>query len=801
VPGNYHDYLESLPLELDAGTSLETACSGAGITDGDIIMIGADQYTCRQRLAVMQEALSNSIDVNVGLMRFNTNTLPLGPCTAGFNTPFGFFCTERGPRTTTSTGTDGGTILRSVDNINTASVESDFLTTLNNLTPSGNTPLTESLYEAYRYYSGETRLYGSGSSTDAGALSGGSYDSPITNECQDNNIVLLSDGLPTADQFADNEISAIVPGTCNFDDTSTDEDDQDGNGGSCLDDLAGYMANTDLIPDADVVGNNPVFTYTIGFTSDIPLLQAAADAGRRPGALPGSGYFLANDTVSLEAAFRTVVSNIQSVDADTFVAPAVTVNAFNRLQNREDLYYLVFAPDESPRWGGNLKRYSINADAEIIDANSNVAVSPSTGFFVDTARSVWSETPDGAVVEDGGAAEQLAVNRTLLASLNANTNVVTSLTDNTTADPAASVARFVSETAALDIGQVGLSNDETTENRNAIAAWTIGADIDNERLRGDTAPNNYLGETLHGTPYVLSYGTSADTPEDIVFFTTNQGMLHAIDADSDEFGTDGGDELWSYIPDPDLLENLGDYYNRTGADHVYGLDAAIAFDVDRNETNNEVDKAYLYFGQRRGGSKYFAVDVTEADEDSEQIKKLFTIDGGNGEFSNMGQSWATPIPTTIRYCPGSPVDGRSCPLRDVLIISGGYDVAYDDSTSDLSLLAGNVSGNAIYIVDAQKPVSGGTDTRGSVLWMAGSSVIDNNRDLVIPEMQHSIPAEPTVLDMNGDGAIDVMFAVDIAGKVFRVDFNFGSLDTDGDGFIDIGSLGNAVNAGRRRLDC
>jgi len=168
---------------------------------------------------------------------------------------------------------------------------------LNNLTPSGNTPLTESLYEAYRYYSGETRLYGSGSSTDAGALSGGSYDSPITNECQDNNIVLLSDGLPTADQFADNEISAIVPGTCNFDDTSTDEDDQDGNGGSCLDDLAGYMANTDLIPDADVVGNNPVFTYTIGFTSDIPLLQAAADAGRRPGALPGSGYFLANDTV------------------------------------------------------------------------------------------------------------------------------------------------------------------------------------------------------------------------------------------------------------------------------------------------------------------------------------------------------------------------------------------------------------------------------------------------------------------------------------------------------------------------
>ena len=41
---------------------------------------------------------------------------------------------------------------------------------------------------------------------------------------------------------------------------------------------------------------------------------------------------------------------------------------------------------------------------------------------------------------------------------------------------------------------------------------------------------------------------------------------------------------------------------------------------------------------------------------------------------------------------------------------------------------------------------------------------------MIGEMKHSIPSPPSVLDLNRDGAIDVMFAIDLAGQIFRYDF-------------------------------
>ena len=128
VPGNYHDYLQSLPPGIEIGSSLATACDN--LDDGDFVLIDNIQYVCRQRLAVMQEALTASIstidDVNVGLMRFNRNSL--------------------GSNGNISNGTDGGTIIEAVDDINTDSVRTDFLASLNSLQPSGNTPLAESMY-------------------------------------------------------------------------------------------------------------------------------------------------------------------------------------------------------------------------------------------------------------------------------------------------------------------------------------------------------------------------------------------------------------------------------------------------------------------------------------------------------------------------------------------------------------------------------------------------------------------------------------------------------------------------------
>src|SRR5690606_30501227 len=90
---------------------------------------------------------------------------------------------------------------------------------------------------------------------------------------------------------------------------------------------------------------------------------------------------------------------------------AVSVNSFNRTQNLNDLYITVFAAEPKVHWPGNLKKYRVallNDQLQIVDAAGQAAVEPSTGFFRDSAQSLWTDTgADGANVTDGGAAHEL----------------------------------------------------------------------------------------------------------------------------------------------------------------------------------------------------------------------------------------------------------------------------------------------------------------------------------------------------------------------------------------------------------
>ena len=57
----------------------------------------------------------------------------------------------------------------------------------------------------------------------------------------------------------------------------------------------------------------------------------------------GGTYFQADDVESLALALLNIVSDINSRNL-SFSAPAVSVNAFNRTQNLNDLYLTVFSP-------------------------------------------------------------------------------------------------------------------------------------------------------------------------------------------------------------------------------------------------------------------------------------------------------------------------------------------------------------------------------------------------------------------------------------------------------------------------
>src|SRR5207247_8753394 len=112
-----------------------------------------------------------------------------------------------------------------------AANRTNLVNTVNSYSPGGLTPLSETLYEAYQYYSGGNVLFGNTSQPSlsvAGSRVGGSaasnqYQPPVQYQLQKNFIVYLTDGLPTADNQADSLITALpteatVGGAC--DDTS-----------------------------------------------------------------------------------------------------------------------------------------------------------------------------------------------------------------------------------------------------------------------------------------------------------------------------------------------------------------------------------------------------------------------------------------------------------------------------------------------------------------------------------------------------------------------------------------------------
>ena len=75
----------------------------------------------------------------------------------------------------------------------------------------------------------------------------------------------------------------------------------------------------------------------------------------------------------------------------------------------------------------------------------------------------------------------------------------------------------------------------------------------------------------------------------------------------------------------ELLKNIDHQFRNEGTakDHKYGIDGAITYwftDTNENRVMDAGEKAYIYFGLRRGGDSFYALEVT----DITQTNKLFT---------------------------------------------------------------------------------------------------------------------------------------------------------------------------------
>jgi len=642
-----------------------------------------------------------------------------------------------------ATDPNGGRIVAGIKTMN-ATNQANILDVINNqMDPETWTPLCESLYEASQYFAGSGVEFGDDDEKQGNSYTentpprdltienGSNYISPFTNCNSKVFVVIITDGAPTWDNGADSKItsmSVVEDGaTVTFDGSSFPVPAENNTHPyNYLAGLAEWMYEHDINPHLD--GDQIVETHTIGFSKGAeaaePLLKRTAELG-------GGKYFKAEDSNSLVEALFGFLGNV-SPSNDSLTSASVAANNFDRTETLNSVYYAMFDPENGPRWQGNLKKYKVVGGKQVGQGNIAALNDDDNGHFSEDVTSFWS-TPgseDGDTVADGGVADMLRekTNRVIYSDIGAGSSL--ELFTNTLA-----ATSFGGATALAT--ELGVAEDEIDEYLN----WAKGVNVDNVKLEDASIPTirpDVFGDPLHSKPLVVNYGSSIR-----IVIGTNAGALHMFEDKGDTV-----DETWAFMPKEffDNIKALRD--NNAAASKVYGIDGRItSYIKDENGDGvvNGSDKVWIFFGLRRGGSSYYALDISSPNSPS----IMWHIDSDSAGFSQLGQSWSQPkIGYSKINVTGSGDTGTAAP---VLFFGGGY-----DPSKDVAGIGGNDSkGVGIYMVDAASGAlkwnlapSGGTTT------FAGTD---------------SIPSSIGILDSDGDGLTDRLYTGDTGGNVWRID--------------------------------
>ncbi|MFZ2387076.1 MAG: PilC/PilY family type IV pilus protein [Polaromonas sp.] len=509
-------------------------------------------------------------------------------------------------------------------------------------------------------------------------------------------------------------------------------------------------------------------------------------------ALEGGGkYFQAGSDTALQSALQNILAQIQAVNS-VFASASLPVSVSVRGTYLNQVYLGVFRPDASaqPNWAGNLKQYKLGVDSSVTppslflaDSTGAAAENPTTGFVNPSAISYWtlpsafwdplyyvnsqgvggsSDSPDGDLVEKGGAAQYI---RTTFATSQSARKIYTCT------GPAGSCATgsllsstpFDTTNGAINSTTLAASSTEVAN----IINWVRGGNLklDDPNNANNTPPGSTTvvrgfahGDVLHSRPTVIDYGPT-DTADNIaVFYGSNDGMLHAVKGGQNAANGDGK-ELWSFIarehfpqfqrmyshtptisstnPKPYFMDGSPTAYTESSVSVVNGV------------TNTTVTKAYLFIPMRRGGRFIYALDVTDPSTPKFLWKKgcsgsPVTCDAG---FSEMGQTWSD-----LRV---AKLHGQANP---VLIFGLGYDAAANDT-----IVQGTATmGRGVMVLDA---------TNGNPIWQAGPAPTGATYNKTVSGMTYAIPATLALYDSDRDGYIDRIYATDTGANVWRINVN------------------------------
>ena len=586
------------------------------------------------------------------------------------------------------------------------------------------------------------------------------YVSPITEQCQKTGIVLLTDGDPSSNSIdygrtssgnaaspysVRDLIASDDPGITRNDVSCDDYSDEFGASpmaypyANCGKELVEFLHEEDQGPS---LAGTTVDTYSIGFGLTGPAavatwgyLNDVADAG-------GGQAFEATDLATLIDAFRSIITSVSSSN-QRFAGFAASFDT-TTLQTGGKAYLTLFNPKQERVWDGNVKGYFIEngiikdvngAPATEIDAISGRVI------FKSTSQSFWSSGPDGNQSTSGGIVDNLTPG-------SRNIYVISNPAETSGVNLNDGAHNMDTSNASLTAAVLGMPLTATPAEVDSMITW---------------ARSDRIGDPLHTQPKTIEYAGIGE----VLYVTTNQGYLHAIDVTNPIAPADtaGGTELFAFMPYQMVGTLQAQSAGAVAGPHIYGLDGPMT--VLLNDVNGNglidigTDNAILYFGMRRGGNSYYAVNVS----DPNNPRLMWQINGGTSGFELMGESWSRMTVARV-------LDGGT--PRPVLIFGGGYDSAKQDLLDQPRDAAGDDVGMGIYVIDAVTGAllnSIGADDPGTP--GIDEFVVD------VPDMKYSIPSDVRAEDSDGNGYADRIYVGDMGAQVWRIDIIEGGDITTG----------------------
>lgn len=488
------------------------------------------------------------------------------------------------------------------------------------------TPLKGSLDAARTYYSSSFE----------------SKTSPIAFSCQQNFVMLVTDGLPTGDSSGNLYSTAArtntfnpLPapnGTWTFGTAASDT----------INSVAALRKTTKGTTTYDIQTYVVALGDTVANANAVAVMNAMAAAGGTNTA------YLANDATSFRAAINDVADNIV---AKTTSAASVGVNKAKPVSSDNTAFASSY---NSGNWSGDLVAYPIDI---------------STGEIV-TKTPVW-KTSAGTQLSAMTLANRKIFSHTGVVGTNQGIQFQPTTATTTT---------------KLSTAQQTLLNSPTTPPGPADGAAVV-AYLRGDRTGQDTAAYPYraradlLGDIIHSEPLPIvepsanysdagylgttGYKTRNATRTRIVVQGANDGMVHA-------FNSATGAEEWAYVPNL-LMGTLVKLTSELSFAHNYYVDGTpVSNDVDFKNTDFVTDrsttdwKTIVVGGLGKGGRGFYALDVTTttASGEADAIKKALW------EFPNLTTD--ATVKRNIGYSFGRPVIAKILNHGWVVLVTSGY---------------------------------------------------------------------------------------------------------------------------------